>query len=284
MIKYKELKQKSKDLERKYQLNHYELLQRFMFERILERISVSKYQENFILKGGLLLSALFGIDNRTTRDMDTTIKGLDISKEQMINVLSEILSIDLKDGVKFELVDVTDIREDDEYGGNKYHLIGKLENLKINLDIDISTGDKVVPKELEYRYPSLFEDKKILIYTYNVETIIAEKIETILRRGQYNSRMKDYYDIHMFLTKFKNNIDINILKLSIKNTFDKRESIDYLKDYEQILDGISSYDRIVSLWNGYAKRNKYANDIKFEEIIKEVKEFISNLDIEVITA
>ena len=113
MIKYKELKQKSKDLERKYQLNHYELLQRFMFERILERISVSKYQENFILKGGLLLSALFGINNRTTRDMDTTIKGLDISKEQMVKVLNEILNIDLKDGVKFELVDVTDIREED---------------------------------------------------------------------------------------------------------------------------------------------------------------------------
>ena len=283
MIKYKELKQKSKEIERKYQLNHYELLQRFMFERILERISVSKYQENFILKGGLLLSALFEINNRTTRDMDTTIKGLDISKEQMINVLNEILSINLKDDVKFELVDVTDIREEDEYGGNKYHLIGKLENLKINLDIDISTGDKIVPKELEYRYPSLFEDKKILIYTYNTETIISEKIETILRRGQYNSRMKDYYDVHMFLSKFKDNIDIKNLKLSIKNTFDKRESLDYLKDYEQILDGISSYDRIVGLWNGYAKKNKYANDIKFEEIIKELKEFISSLDIEVTT-
>ena len=283
MIKYKELKQKSKELERKYQLNHYELLQRFMFERILERISVSKYQENFILKGGLLLSALFGINNRTTRDMDTTIKGLDISKEQMVKVLNEILNIDLKDGVKFELVDVTDIREEDEYGRNKYHLIGKLENLKINLDIDIPTGDKVVPKELEYSYPSLFENKKILIYTYNAETIISEKIETILRRGLYNSRMKDYYDIHMFLSKFKDNIDINILKLSIKNTFDKRESFDYLKDYEQILDGISSYDRIVRLWNGYAKKNKYANDIKFEEIIKELKEFISSLDIEIST-
>ena len=283
MIKYKELKQKSKALERKYQLNHYELLQRFMFERILERISVSKYQENFILKGGLLLSALFGINNRTTRDMDTTIKGLDISKEQMVKVLNEILNIDLKDGVKFELVDVTDIREEDEYGGNKYHLIGKLENLKINLDIDISTGDKIVPKELKYSYPSLFENIKILIYTYNVETIISEKIETILRRGQYNSRMKDYYDIHMFLSKFKDNIDIKNLKLSIKNTFDRRESLDYLKDYEQILDAISSYDRIVRLWKGYAKKNKYANDIKFEEIIKEIKEFISSLDIEIST-
>lgn len=283
MIKYKELKQKSKELESKYQLNHYELLQRFMFERILERISVSKYQENFILKGGLLLSALFGINNRTTRDMDTTIKGLDVSKEQMVKVLNEILNIDLKDGVKFELVDVTDIREEDEYGGNKYHLIGKLENLKINLDIDISTGDKVIPKELKYSYPSLFENKKILIYTYNAETIISEKIETILRRGQYNSRMKDYYDVHIFLSKFKDNIDIKNLKLSIKNTFDKRESLDYLKDYEQILDSISSYDRIISLWNGYAKKNKYANDIKFEEIIKEIKEFISSLDIEIST-
>ena len=284
MIKYKALKEKAKEIERKYKLNHYELLQRFMFERILERISLSKYQENFILKGGLLLSALFGIDNRTTKDMDTTIKGLNISKEQMVNVLNEILSIDLKDGVKFEVVDVTDIREDDEYGGNKYHLIGKLENLKINLDIDISTGDTVVPRELEYSYPSLFEDKKILIYTYNVETIISEKIETILRRGQYNSRMKDYYDIHMFLSKFKDNIDIDILKLSIKHTFNKRESFDYLKDYAQILDGIVSYDRIVNLWNIYAKKNKYANDIKFEEIINELKEFISNLDIEVVTA
>ena len=295
MIKYKALKEKSKEIERKYKLNHYELLQRFMFERILERISFSKYQENFILKGGLLLSALFGIDNRTTKDMDTTIKGLNISKEQMVNVLNEILSIDLKDGVKFELVDVTDIREDDEYGGNKYHLIGKLENLKINLDIDISTGDTVVPRELEYSYPSLFEDKKILIYTYNVETIISEKIETILRRGQYNSRMKDYYDIyffltelkneiHMFLSKFKDNIDIDILKLSIKHTFNKRESFDYLKDYAQILDGIVSYDRIVNLWNIYAKKNKYANDIKFEEIINELRELISNLDIEVVTA
>ncbi len=284
MIKYKELKEKSKEIERKYKLNHYELLQRFMFERILERISASDYRENFILKGGLLLSALFGIDNRTTRDMDATIKGLNISKEQMIKVLNEILNIDLKDGVKFKLVDVTDIREDDEYGGNKYHLIGKLENLKINLDIDISTGDKVIPKELEYSYSSLFEDKKILIYTYNIETIISEKIETVLRRGQYNSRMKDYYDIHMFLTKFKNRINVDILKLSMKSTFDKRDSFDYLKDYEQILDSIYSYDRIIRLWKGYAKKNKYANEVKFEEIISELKEFISNLDIEIVTA
>ncbi len=150
MISYKELKEKTKELEKKYNLTHYELLQRFMFERILERISLSKYNNNFILKGGLLLSAMFGINNRTTQDMDTTIKGINVSKEDMVKALNEILSIDLNDDVKFDLVDITDIREDDEYGGNKYHLMGHLENLNVRLEIDISTGDQVTPKELSY--------------------------------------------------------------------------------------------------------------------------------------
>ena len=278
MIKYKELKQKSKELERKYQLNHYELLQRFMFERILERISVSKYQENFILKGGLLLSALFGINNRTTRDMDTTIKGLNISKEQMINVLNEILSIDLKDGVKFELVDVTDIREDDEYGGNKYHLVGKLENLKVALEIDISTGDEITPKELNFEYTSIFDNKKIYIGTYNIETILSEKVETILRRGKYNTRMKDYYDVYFFLTKLKNEINLEIFKQALNNTLRKREAFDYYNDYKQILDSISEDDRIANYWNTYKKKNKYAENIEFREIIKILKEFLDNIN------
>lgn len=122
MITFDELKEKSKLIESKYNLNHFEVLQRFMFERILERISVSKYNDNFILKGGLLLSTIFGVDNRTTKDMDATIKGIDVSKDKMVNILNEILSIDLKDGVKFNVVNITDIREDDEYGGNNYHI------------------------------------------------------------------------------------------------------------------------------------------------------------------
>lgn len=282
MINYKELFKKSKELSLKYNLAQLELYQRFMFERILERISVSKYQNNFILKGGLLLSAMFGIDNRTTRDMDVTIKGIDISTEKMIEVLNEILSIDLEDGVKFKVVKITDIRQEDEYGGNKYHLVGKFENLKVALEIDISTGDKITPRELNYKYTSLFENKNIYIETYNMETVLAEKIETILTRGNYNTRMKDYYDVHMFLTKLKNDINIQNLRLSIKSTFKKRESFDYLKDYKQILDGISSYERIIKLWKSYARKNKYASGIKFESIIEELKIFISNLDLDVV--
>ena len=141
-----DIKEKAKIIGKNYNLNHYEALQRYMFERILERISVSKYQDNFILKGGLLLSAMFGIDNRTTKDIDTTIIGIDIAKEKTIKVLNQILSINLNDGVKFDVIDVTDIREEDEYGGNKYHIVGRKDNLKINLEIDISTGDEVTPR------------------------------------------------------------------------------------------------------------------------------------------
>ena len=279
MITYKELNKKAKEIEKKCNLQHLEIYQRFMFERILERISNSKYRDNFILKGGLLLSAMFGIESRSTRDMDILIKGIEVSKEKIIEVINEILSIDLKDSVKFEVVKITDIRQEDEYGGNKYNIIGKLENLKVNLEIDISTGDEITPKELKYEYDSLFEDKTIYIDSYNIETILAEKIETILRRGQYNARMKDYYDIYFFLTKLKYEINVDILKDAIKNTFTQREAFDYLKDYEQILDGIVLQERMQDYWNTYKRKNEYAKDIEFEDIISILRNFIKDISL-----
>ena len=279
MITYKELNKKAKEIEKKCNLQHLEIYQRFMFERILERISNSKYRDNFILKGGLLLSAMFGIESRSTRDMDISIKGIDVSKEKIIEVINEILSIDLKDSVKFEVVKITDIRQEDEYGGNKYNIIGKLENLKVNLEIDISTGDEITPKELKYEYDSLFEDKTIYIDSYNIETILAEKIETILRRGQYNARMKDYYDIYFFLTKLKYEINVDILKDAIKNTFTQREAFDYLKVYEQILDGIVLQERMQDYWNTYKRKNEYAKDIEFEDIISILRNFIKDISL-----
>lgn len=226
---------------------------------------------------------MFGIQSRSTRDMDVTIKGIDVSKEKMVQVLNEILSIDLEDGVKFEVVDITDIREDDEYGGNKYHLIGKIENLKVALEIDISTGDEVTPKELDYQYQSLFENKKINISTYNIETILAEKIETILTRGKYNTRMKDYYDVHMFLTNFSDKYNIENLKLAMKNTFNKRKSFESLRDYVQILESIASDDRAQKLWNTYARKNTYAKGIEFISIADEIENMISSLDIDIVS-
>lgn len=274
MINYNELFEKSKELAKASGLTQLELYQRFMFERILERISVSKYNENFILKGGLLLSAMLGIKSRSTRDMDISIKGIDVSKEKMVPVLNEILSLDIGDGVKFEMINISDIRADDEYGGNKYHLVGRLENLKVALEIDISTGDEITPKELNYEYISIFEDKKIYIDTYNIETILAEKIETILRRGKYNARMKDYYDVYFFLTKLKDEIDTNIFIKALKNTITRRDSLSYLKDYKKILDDLIENDRINKNWNSYRDKTKYADKIEFKDIVKILIDFL----------
>lgn len=282
MVDIIDIKRKAKEIENKYELNYYEILQRYMFERILERISVSNYHDNFILKGGLLLSAMFGIDNRITKDMDTTITGIDISKEKMLKVLNEILSIDLKDGVLFDVVDITDIREEDEYGGNKYHIVGRLRSLKVNLEIDISTGDKVTPRELKYKYPLIFENRAIMINSYNVETILAEKIETILRRGVFNSRMKDFYDTYYFLTKLRKEIDINNLKQAIENTFSKRNTSEYLNDYAQIIDSIIGNEKIEKLWNIYSNKYKYANGIEIKEILEILKNFIDEINLIII--
>ena len=277
MIDYSELFEKSKKLARDSGLTQLELYQRFMFERILERISVSKYNENFILKGGLLLSAMLGINSRSTRDMDISIKGIDVSQDKMLKILNEILSIDINDKVKFEVVNITDIRADDEYGGNKYHLVGKLENLKVALEIDISTGDEITPKELNFEYTSIFDNKKIYIGTYNIETILSEKVETILRRGKYNTRMKDYYDVYFFLTKLKNEINLEIFKQALNNTLRKREAFDYYNDYKQILNGLTNDERINNYWNTYKKKTKYAQNIEFNEIIKALEEFLGNI-------
>ena len=282
MVERNSFLKKAKEFEKKYNLNYYEVLQRFMFERILERISISKYQDNFILKGGLLLAAMFGVENRTTKDMDATIRGIDISKGKMVDILNEILSIDLKDGVKFNIVNITDIRQDDKYGGNKYHITGRVNNIKVNLEIDISTGDRLTPRELKFKYPLLFEDRNIVINSYNIETILSEKIETVLRRGKYNSRMKDYYDIYIFLTKLRNDIDMAVLKDAIDITFSSRESLEYLNDYQKIIDSIINEERIKKQWNIYSNKYEYADGIDFNEVLVLLKGLIEELHVEVV--
>lgn len=277
MVNNSDFKEKIKNIENEYNLTHYEVLQRFMFERILERISISKYKNNFILKGGLLLSAMFGIDNRTTKDIDTTITGIDVSKEKVMKILNEILSIDINDSVKFDLINITDIRQEDEYGGNKYHIVGKFGNLKVNLEIDISTGDKVTPRQLKFKYPLTFEDRSILINSYNMETILSEKIETVLRRGRFNSRMKDFYDIYYFLKYLKNDMDMNILKMAIKNTFDSRDSLSYFKDYKEIMNSIRYSELMIKQWKIYSNKYNYANNISFNDILDMLEKFLNIL-------
>lgn len=254
---------KSKNLATKYNITPNEILQNYMFERILERLSVSKYKNNFILKGGLLLSSIMGIDTRTTMDMDTCVKGIDLTDAELYKILNEILNINVEDNVKFRITNSEPIRVEDEYGGLKYNIIAIFENLKVNLSIDIATGDTITPREIEYNYKMLFEDRELQIMTYNIESIIAEKFQTVISRGILNSRMKDYYDLYYLIT-YKEFSEEN-LKQAITKTFDKRNTS--LNDIETTLSMISESSFTKDLWKNYAKKHKYTENIKFEEII-----------------
>ena len=259
----KSLIDKSRSIAIKNNITTNEVLQNYMFERVLERISISKYKNNFILKGGLLLSSIMGIDTRTTIDMDTCIKGLDLTDEQMYKVLQEILNIDVEDRVEFKIKNSEPIREDDDYGGIKYNILAIFENIRVNLSIDIATGDIITPKEIEYEYKMIFEDRSLNIMTYNIETIIAEKFQTVISRNVLNSRMKDYYDLYYLLT-YKE-FSKETLKTAIINTFKKRETD--INEIDKQLNKISKSDFVKELWTNYTKKYQYAENIQFEDII-----------------
>lgn len=258
-------KSKNKAVQNNITVN--EVLQNYMFERILERLSISEYKNNFILKGGVLLSSIMGIDTRTTMDMDTCLKGINLTEEQLYKVLKNILDTDVKDGVTFEIKNSKPIREDDEYGGLKYNILAKFDNIIVNLSIDIATGDVITPGEIEYNYKMMFEDKALKIMTYNIESIIAEKFQTIISRNVLNSRMKDFYDLY-YLIKYKT-FSKDDLRLAIEKTFDKRNTD--IKLINSNISVIQESDLLQDLWKTYSQKHKYTKDIKFEDIIETIK-------------
>lgn len=264
----KSLMDKSRNLAASCNITANEVLQNYMFERILERLSVSKYKNNFILKGGLLLSSIMGIDTRTTMDMDTCIKGIDLTDEQLYEVLQEILNIDVNDGVKFKIRNSQPIREDDDYGGLKYNLLAIFDNLRVNLSIDIATGDLITPREIEYDYKMMFEDRNLKIMTYNIESIIAEKFQTVISRGILNSRMKDYYDLYYLIT-YKEFSKEN-LKNAIEKTFSKRDTD--IKSIDKVIGEIEKSEFVKDLWTSYSEKYQYSKDIKFEEVMEKIND------------
>lgn len=268
----KSLMDRANNLAQRCDITTNEILQNYMFERVLERLSKSKYKNNFILKGGVLLSSIMGINTRTTMDMDTCIKGINLDDTQLYEVLNEILSIDVNDNIKFYIKNSKPIREDDDYGGLKYNLLAQYENLRVNLSIDIATGDLITPKEIEYDYKMMFEDRSLQIMTYNIETIIAEKFQTVISRGILNSRMKDYYDLY-YLTTYKQ-YSKDILRQAIKNTFEKRNT--NIENVQKVISEIATSDFTENLWNEYRKKFKYAKNIEYEQIMEKIKLLAEN--------
>lgn len=250
----------------------------FYFERLLDRISKSKYKDSIILKGGLLLSSIIGVDDRTTKDMDATLKGLPLEKEMIEEIFYEIFSVEAFDNVTFELVSIKDIALDKEYGGYRINILGKLGNNKTYIAVELTTGDEITPREMNYSYKCIFEDKKIPIMSYNLETVLAEKFETIISRGIFNTRLKDFYDIHVLLNNKENNIDITILNKAIKNTFERRKTVYDINNFIAIVDDFYKEENLRKLWLNYQDKNDYAKNIRFDEAINSLKKLISLLD------
>lgn len=253
------------------------VMQNFMLERLLERISVSKYQRNFILKGGFLIAAMVGLDTRATMDMDATIKGLPVKEQTVRRMFEEICNIELADEVTFSFRSIGEIREGDEYTGYRISLSANYPPMAVPLKLDITTGDKITPKEIEYRFKLLLEDRSISVLAYNLETIMAEKLETVITRGDQNTRSRDYYDIYILAKLQYSNIEPGSLKAALKATVEKRGSTAVVNDYRKIMDTVRDSDIMQKQWNNYQKDFEYATHIAFVDVCDVVVELMDNL-------
>lgn len=253
------------------------VMQNYMLERLLERISLSEYMPNFILKGGFLISAIVGLDTRATMDLDTTIKGYDLTIENLQQMFESICSIKVDDDVTFEIYNVSEIREGDEYPGYRVHLKALYSPLAVPLTVDVTTGDKITPREIEYTFKLLFDDKTISIMAYNLETVLAEKLETVISRGQANTRPRDFYDIHILYSLRGNECDINILRQALEQTAAKRGTADALRDYKEIIKSVSESETMQKFWNKYRQDFSYAADITFETVCDTIVEIMDKI-------
>ncbi len=269
-----QLKAFVKNLAKEKKISAQIVLQNYMLERLLERVSLSKYHDNFILKGGFLLAAMVGLDTRATMDMDATIKGLPVTKDTISQMFIDILEIHIDDDIVFDFSGIEDIREDDEYAGFRVSLIGNYPPMAVPLKIDITTGDKITPREMVYTFNLMFEERSINVLAYTLETILAEKLETIISRGDQNTRPRDFYDVYILCTLHNKNIDMNILKSALDATSKKRGTGYIIKDYKKIIYTISESSAMLEQWKRYQKEFDYAKDILFEDACKSVAELM----------
>lgn len=251
------------------------LMRIYMMERFLERLAESEYRDNFIIKGGILVTAMVGVAHRSTMDIDTSIKNLNLSAEDGLKVVNEIKDIDLGDDVTFDVKDVSNIMDEMEYPGIRITMNAIMGKLIMPLKIDISTGDKITPREVEFKYALLLEDREINLWSYNLETILSEKLQTILARGLFNTRMRDFYDICMLLSLYEASIDADVLKQAFAATCKKRET-EYLGEQaEKILANVEADEQLQNLWKSYQKKYTYAADMKFSDVIKSARRLLA---------
>ena len=252
-----------RNISKKTGVNPNSLLQMCLFEGILEKLSKSKYSENFILKGGLLISSLIGVDMRSTMDMDTTVRGIPLNEESISNILNEILAIEIDADIEYNLIKLSPIRQEDVYEDFCASISCVFGKINATLNIDITTGDVITPREMNYSYSKIIEEGTIPIMTYTIETILAEKFETISSRNITTTRIRDFYDLYMIYNIYKNKFDKDILKKAIERTSQYRGSFDLVSKYNEIAELLKTSNYMKNLWNKYIKSNIYAKEIDF---------------------
>ena len=249
------------------------ILQNYMFERLLVRLSASEYKEKFVIKGGMLVAAIVGLDNRATMDMDTTLKNLPLTPEAIRSALEDVCDIDFDDGVVFEIGTISPIREDDIYGGYRVMLNARFDTLLTPLSIDVSTGDAIMPHAVQYNFSEMFDDEKSYeLWAYNIETVMAEKVETILRRGVFNTRPRDFYDAYILTTTQK--FDQSVLEDALKATASHRGTTERISDVISILQNIEDSPELKVMWGKYRKQFAYAADIEYSQIMTVLRSLV----------
>lgn len=250
------------------------LMRIYMMERFLERLAQSEYRDNFIIKGGILVTAMIGVAHRSTMDIDTSMKNLNLSTEDALRVVNRVKDIDLDDGVSFDVKDVSNIMDEMEYPGIRVTMNANVGRLITPLKIDISTGDVITPRAIEFNYDLLLEDRSISLWSYNLETILAEKLQTVLARGILNTRMRDFYDIRMLLDTYEDKVNKAVLKDAFAATCKKRGTDHLQEQAEEIIKIIEADEQLQVLWRAYQKKYSYAAEIDYASVISGVRKLM----------
>ena len=251
------------------------LMRIYMMERFLERLAQSEYRDNFIIKGGILVTAMIGVAHRSTMDIDTSMKNLNLSAEDALRVVNQVKDIDLDDGVSFEVKDVSNIMDEMEYPGIRVTMNANVGRLITPLKIDISTGDVITPRAIEFNYDLLLEDRSISLWSYNLETILAEKLQTVLARGILNTRMRDFYDIRMLLDTYEDKVNKAVLKDAFAATCKKRGTDHLQEQAEEIIKIIEADEQLQVLWRAYQKKYSYAAETDYASVISGARKLMN---------
>jgi len=247
------------------------ILRIYLMERLLERVSLSQYRDNFVLKGGLLVSSLVGVDMRSTMDVDTTVKSLPLNKRSAQKILEEIIAVKLEDGVAFRITKVQDIMEGHEYEGIRFMIECTMDKLKQTIKVDISTGDEITPRAVAYKLPLIIEDRSINLWAYNLETLLAEKLETIMVRAEANTRMRDFYDIHVLLEQDVVTIDRDTMKSAFYATCKRRKSTERIVTIDDVINKIADDEVMKQQWKNYRKNNYYVGTLEWDDVIESTR-------------